>query len=238
MHRVGLSSTSPAPLRRVLFSGHLSHPIVWHCTGKHILPPIIVRIIGRPSLRPPLIPQVRVLTHRRGEHGRTRREEPRPLRRMSSPAVRYAPTMTEKSSNVQKMPTPALAFRWHIGPKGGARRKGSDNAVANCSQFKWRDPDLNRGHHDFQSCALPTELSRHGRSATESSRHAQACRSIGRALNTSRAAPDFQGTTPPPLWPLFVRSQLGLIHRGLAADQVPREPLVARSKRRYHHVYI
>src|SRR4051795_6745209 len=24
----------------------------------------------------------------------------------------------------------------------------------------WRDPDSNRGHHDFQSCALPTELSR------------------------------------------------------------------------------
>jgi integrase len=25
---------------------------------------------------------------------------------------------------------------------------------------KWRDPDSNWGHHDFQSCALPTELSR------------------------------------------------------------------------------
>lgn len=25
---------------------------------------------------------------------------------------------------------------------------------------KWRDPDLNRGHKDFQSSALPTELSR------------------------------------------------------------------------------
>ncbi len=25
----------------------------------------------------------------------------------------------------------------------------------------WRDPDLNRGHMDFQSIALPTELSRH-----------------------------------------------------------------------------
>ena len=28
---------------------------------------------------------------------------------------------------------------------------------------RWRDPDSNRGHHDFQSCALPTELSRRGR---------------------------------------------------------------------------
>jgi hypothetical protein len=26
--------------------------------------------------------------------------------------------------------------------------------------LEWRDPDSNRGHHDFQSCALPTELSR------------------------------------------------------------------------------
>ena len=29
--------------------------------------------------------------------------------------------------------------------------------------WRWRDPDSNRGHHDFQSCALPTELSRQGR---------------------------------------------------------------------------
>src|ERR671912_2340043 len=26
--------------------------------------------------------------------------------------------------------------------------------------LEWRDPDSNRGHHDFQSCALPPELSR------------------------------------------------------------------------------
>ncbi len=29
--------------------------------------------------------------------------------------------------------------------------------------LRWRDPDSNRGHHDFQSCALPTELSRRAR---------------------------------------------------------------------------
>jgi hypothetical protein len=29
-----------------------------------------------------------------------------------------------------------------------------------CGFSPWRDPDSNRGHHDFQSCALPTELSR------------------------------------------------------------------------------
>ncbi len=31
------------------------------------------------------------------------------------------------------------------------------------ASHRWRDPDSNRGHHDFQSCALPTELSRRGR---------------------------------------------------------------------------
>jgi hypothetical protein len=30
-------------------------------------------------------------------------------------------------------------------------------------ELRWRDPELNRGHHDFQSCALPAELSRHVR---------------------------------------------------------------------------
>jgi hypothetical protein len=29
--------------------------------------------------------------------------------------------------------------------------------------LEWRDRDLNPGHHDFQSCALPAELSRPGR---------------------------------------------------------------------------
>jgi lactoylglutathione lyase len=32
-----------------------------------------------------------------------------------------------------------------------------------CSAFrKWRGPESNRRHHDFQSCALPTELPRRG----------------------------------------------------------------------------
>ncbi len=32
---------------------------------------------------------------------------------------------------------------------------------ASQDQSWWRDPELNRGHADFQSAALPTELSRH-----------------------------------------------------------------------------
>jgi hypothetical protein len=35
-------------------------------------------------------------------------------------------------------------------------------AMRVCGVLRWRDPDSNRGHHDFQSCALPTELSRRG----------------------------------------------------------------------------
>src|SRR3954449_7114319 len=32
---------------------------------------------------------------------------------------------------------------------------------ATCGDFtKWRGPESNRRHHDFQSCALPTELPR------------------------------------------------------------------------------
>jgi hypothetical protein len=34
--------------------------------------------------------------------------------------------------------------------------------------MKWRDPESNRGHHDFQSCALPTELSRRRRQRGDS----------------------------------------------------------------------
>ena len=47
---------------------------------------------------------------------------------------------------------------------------------------RWRDPDSNRGHHDFQSCALPTELSRRGRQSS--------------AATAAQAAP--QGVRAPP----------------------------------------
>ena len=44
-------------------------------------------------------------------------------------------------------------------PSGTIRKKENPPAMRGCG---WRDPDSNRGHHDFQSCALPTELSRRG----------------------------------------------------------------------------
>ena len=51
---------------------------------------------------------------------------------------------------------------------------------------EWRDPDSNRGHHDFQSCALPTELSRQS--------------PANRQFQTSHQRP-FLGPTYPDSWP-------------------------------------
>src|SRR4051812_30758324 len=49
---------------------------------------------------------------------------------------------------------------------------------------EWRDPDSNRGHHDFQSCALPTELSRRrAESVAPASRAARAYLSRGGPSN-------------------------------------------------------
>ncbi len=42
-------------------------------------------------------------------------------------------------------------------------RKRAKKKPADAGLREWRDPDSNRGHHDFQSCALPTELSRRAR---------------------------------------------------------------------------
>src|SRR5205807_9103055 len=44
---------------------------------------------------------------------------------------------------------------------------------------EWRDPDSNRGHHDFQSCALPTELSRPGGAMLAASEDPLSARSYG-----------------------------------------------------------
>ena len=40
------------------------------------------------------------------------------------------------------------------------RACGADGRAWPASGTKWRGPESNRGHHDFQSCALPTELPR------------------------------------------------------------------------------
>jgi len=66
---------------------------------------------------------------------------------------------------------PAEGVFWpRNGPGGLARRprtmklrgrKEKNPAICRALR-KWRDPDSNRGHHDFQSCALPAELSRPG----------------------------------------------------------------------------
>jgi len=42
------------------------------------------------------------------------------------------------------------------------RPERGQNLRISRQKAKWRDSESNRGHHDFQSCALPTELSRRG----------------------------------------------------------------------------
>jgi hypothetical protein len=46
--------------------------------------------------------------------------------------------------------------------QGSASITQKEENPAGMRDHGWRDPDSNRGHHDFQSCALPTELSRRG----------------------------------------------------------------------------
>src|SRR6478672_6321126 len=49
-----------------------------------------------------------------------------------------------------------------IGERRAVQPDYRKTGEAGVSPKEWRDPDSNRGHHDFQSCALPTELSRPG----------------------------------------------------------------------------
>ena len=57
----------------------------------------------------------------------------------------------------QKPPIPAILCP---DKDGSERRRAPQNYRLCRASVGWRDPDSNRGHHDFQSCALPTELSR------------------------------------------------------------------------------
>src|SRR5204863_8130062 len=49
-----------------------------------------------------------------------------------------------------------------IDPSAGSRQSDRYQMKSPLSRqnVEWRDSESNRGHHDFQSCALPTELSR------------------------------------------------------------------------------
>lgn len=54
-----------------------------------------------------------------------------------------------------------LTARWQNVGRTRPATKVSNRKFCSKQQFRWREPELNRRHHDFQSCALPTELSRH-----------------------------------------------------------------------------
>jgi hypothetical protein len=48
--------------------------------------------------------------------------------------------------------------REYTGPQESKKKRRKNNALR--GNPEWRDPDSNRGHHDFQSCAEPDGLGR------------------------------------------------------------------------------
>src|SRR4051794_29349373 len=77
---------------------------------------------------------------------------------------------------------------WETGPKSERERatssvcSGTEKALISRAFVEWRDPDSNRGHHDFQSCALPTELSRRRRVSLAAELRAVPCLQLGQRV--------------------------------------------------------
>ena len=77
---------------------------------------------------------------------------------------------TRPTGHVQRLP--GIPLLQPARPKSGGSQAQIENGIQHAETLRnpaaighcgrWRDPDSNRGHHDFQSCALPTELSRRG----------------------------------------------------------------------------
>src|SRR4249919_2818606 len=88
-----------------------------------------------------------------------------------APTARRSTPSSGGPENVPK-PPPNSSNCPLIGPRLGhesknrrfharsTKNKSAAESGALQGLLQWRDPDSNRGHHDFQSCALPTELSR------------------------------------------------------------------------------
>ena len=97
-----------------------------------------------------------------------RAERPRSRTRASraSTLTRAVSTTSSRTrQDVERVGTrPTLATsrtRPRSGPFRGARAtSGSARAESRSCAERWRGPDLNRRHHGFQPCALPTELPR------------------------------------------------------------------------------
>src|SRR5207302_8664299 len=80
---------------------------------------------------------------------------------------------------------------------------------------EWRVPDLNRGHRDFQSRALPTELTRRG-SGTVGARP--------RRFNPQPGPPGASCRVPLPCRTAVEGAHMSQTSRYLlAADEIPRE---------------
>ena len=127
----------------------------------HRAPVGIHLMFGDPSRRRPLELFPRFGGHRAHERVRSmsslQREKPPP-----KPVAARISLHTRTPTGPDDVPgfgTDAVARGWR---DPDSNRPDDVPGLARMPDARWRDPDSNRGHHDFQSCALPTELSRRG----------------------------------------------------------------------------
>ncbi len=95
---------------------------------------------------------------------RWKKRRRRESQRSSRGSLARLPASPQANDDQQRTPSanPGVGISLADLPKQGSPTQGSKEKAPVSRDLRWRDPDLNRGHHDFQSCALPTELSRHG----------------------------------------------------------------------------
>src|SRR5205823_7974625 len=82
--------------------------------------------------------------------------------RTPPPSSAIPAPLTTTASHVRAPRRDALRRFAFYGPKAASHERIAQRRIRRDSREKleWRDAESNRGHHDFQSCALPTELSR------------------------------------------------------------------------------
>ena len=121
---------------------------------------------------------------------------------------------------------PSLARRWL---NHAADKSTKGEVLLQAGALWWRDPELNRGHHDFQSCALPTELPRHAwneRMVSERGRHFKRCDTL---LATGERRPR-QRPNREVLRDLFVCAEMSSHGSGLHGAPLGVSTLSAQSK--------
>ena len=141
-------------VRPVCLSNAVGQTTLAFRSARSLSEPIRPRLTGtsQPSPRRPLhrrIPSGRRSHWSLGRHRTNDLEQARPAsRRGRSPIGAVWDRQWDHA--------PQNALR---GPSNDPTERGQNLRISRQNK-RWRDPDSNWGHHDFQSCALPTELSR------------------------------------------------------------------------------